>query len=349
MKTIYKFIPFLFILFGGFITGCSDDDDNKRNVEAIKILETVEDTIFIDKYDTHQVKIETTPKNQTANYFSTNASVFTVNDEGIITANEGGVGFLHVVAPNATGWTRATCVIDVTSYVESIEVIDKSLVILAIDGTLNVSSRFKALPESAKTKTLAYKSSNPAVATVDEKGVVTSITKGIVEITALSTDGKYNVESDPITVYSGYSRNQLSKSGWTATASSQYSSSFTASKIIDGSTGTNWICGSGIQPPHWVLIDMRAVRDFHNIIMTKGSYAYFKGFKIYISDEDVDNLDVEDPSFTLLIDDAITSASTYQWNSFPETVNSARYIKIYLDNMTQVYAGIAEIDLYLVN
>ncbi|NDV70172.1 Ig-like domain-containing protein [Dysgonomonas sp. 25] len=350
MKAIYKFIPLIFILLGGFIVSCSDDDDKQKDVESITILGAVNDTIAIDKNETFQINIETTPKNQEVKFFTTNASVFTIDDAGLIHANEGGVGFLHVVAANGTGWRRAKCVVDVTAYVDSIDVLDNSLVILPIGQTVNFASRFKAFPDAAKNKKLGYKSSNTAVATVDENGVVTAVTKGIAEIRAIPTDGKYDIESEPIVIYSGYAAQPVDRTAWTAVASSTQGSRV-VSNLFDGNTNSSWEAAYSTAPPMWILIDTHSLTEFDQVTFIQSNYREAKNIEVYITDITTDGVTQDDPSFTLIggvfFNDATPSRTL---SLFPEAKKQSRYIKVvFLDSRSGNYISLSEIALYSVN
>lgn len=346
MKSINKIILIVLILSCGFIVGCSDDDD-KTAVESVKILQTVNDTIFLDKGDTHQLSVETTPKNQSVKYYTTNAKVFTISETGIITANAGGVGALHVVAPNGDAWTKATCIIDVTEYVDSIGVNDRNAVILPLDQTSNISSRFTAYPAEAKNRILAYKSSNTSIAIIDANGVITPLAKGIIEITAVPTDGKYDVTSDPIKIYVGYETKPVDRSMWTALASSTQGSKY-VSNLFDGNTGTTWEASYSAKLPFWILIDTKQMTQFDQIEFIQSSYREAKTIEVFITELTNDGVTQDDPSFTLIGSVLFNDGGAGRILSFfPDTKKQSRYIKLYFpDSRSSNYMSLSEIYLY---
>ncbi len=345
-------LSFLFI-------SCSDDDDNtgNANVESIKILETVNDTIFIQKGDEYQVKFETAPANSQIKFYSNKPESFRVNQNtGLITTTAGGVGSLIAIAPNGEGWTKTVTVIYVIEYIEKITLkADKDLRFIASGTSALLSNDFEIESSTATNKKLIYTSSDPSIVSVDKDGLATSLSKGIVKITAKAADGGPAV-SEPITVYSGYADTKLSKSGWEATAISTQSGNYQTYRIIDDNTTTFWH-SSWDRPlpfPYYVLIDMKAMRSFYKIVLTRrASYADNRDMEYYISDVAMDGLSADDPSFTKLTEysfgDEPASVRTHTYNIFPDAVQS-RYLKIVMLNSNRALGdmSIAEVDVYAV-
>lgn len=353
MKSLYKII-FALVAITLIGVSCSDDDDKTANVDSVKILQTDQDTIHLDKGDVYKVQIETTPPNQAVKYYTSDANIFTVSLDGTITALQGGSASLLIAAPSGNSWINTKCVINISAYVESITTSDIGYVMVAEGQTSNVSSYFTAYPNGATNKNLIYKSSDPAIATVDDKGIVTPVSKGIVEITASPADGKNNIVSDPIKVYSKYSANMLSKSGWTASASDQ-NSYYTASRIIDGSTSTFWHnnYSLGTEPPYTLLVDMKSLKDFNKVtVWRRSGYTDTRTVEIYISDKVEDGVMMDDASFNKIgefkfgdLPSSTTNLSLDYWLS--NESHQSRYIKLILpDTNRDGNNSLAEISLY---
>ncbi len=124
-----------------------------------------------------------TATNKTVSFSSSNTSVATVSDKGVVTAVGAGTATI-VVASN-----------DNSSIVDSYEVTVAALVPVT---TINVSGKSsmavgdtyaftaEVLPSDASNKNVTWSSSNTNVATVDQKGNVTIVASGTVVITATS-------------------------------------------------------------------------------------------------------------------------------------------------------------------
>lgn len=350
MKSLYKIILALTAI-ALIAVSCSDDDDKAVNVDSVKILQTDQDTIYLDKGDVYKVQIETSPPNQAVRYYTSDANVFTVSIDGTITALEGGSASLLIAAPNRGSWINTKCVINVTAYVESIEInAGKEVIILPEGQALNASTLFTAYPENASDRSMKYRSSDPSILTIDEDGVITTISKGKVQITAVPADGKHDVVSDPVTIYSQYANTLVSKSGWTATASSYYSS-YRPSNIFDGSNSTGWSTswsGGGTFPPYWLLIDMQSEREFDQVILYQMSWLEAKTVELQISSVITDGLEQDDPSFeTIGTFDFSGGIRNKTLMYFPDVKHKTRYIKLYMpDNNNTNSNSLAEIYLY---
>ena len=113
---------------------------------------------------------------------------FVSNEEGAkvdLTPVEGTTYVVKVVAKNEAGEHELTAEITIGVKVKGIT-LDKTTAIVAPNGTLQLVPSI--IPENAENKKLAWTSSNQAVATVDENGLVTGETVGNAIITATTTD-----------------------------------------------------------------------------------------------------------------------------------------------------------------
>jgi hypothetical protein len=304
----------IFILLLGAVTlfaACEKDDIVPKDVQAINVAGVTNDTIKLTVADTLQLNVSTTPADaiNALKYITNNARIFTVSNTGVITANGGGVGLLTIIGANGDEFTKKSVYIDVTEYVEQVTRNDAyKLLILATGGTRNISSYFTIAPFTATNQVLEYESSDPAVITVDSIGVVKYVSKGYAEVIAKSTDGG-KVVSEPIKFYSGYATTALSRTGWTATASSFHgTTTYGPQQAINGVTtgGTFWHANwdNPVAFPLYYQIDFGEAKTFSEV-------------EIYRRNSP--QMDVKDIEFYIIPDDVTTEAGI--------TWTDERYVK----------------------
>lgn len=122
--------------------------------------------------------------NKDVTFVSSDPTVATVDENGVVTALVGGT--CEIIVTTVESNLKATCTISVKEYVESIEIsgnperlnVGESVTLVATVGT-----------ETASNKAVIWTSSNPTIATVDQNGKVTGHTPGNVVITATAADG----------------------------------------------------------------------------------------------------------------------------------------------------------------
>ncbi len=141
--------------------------------------------------ETLQLKAQISPSNATEQnvvWASSKQSVATVSDAGKVTAV--GEGSANITA--SVDGKSASCAITVTKpevpvvHVESVTV-DKTDAHLQIGQSLELTAT--VLPDNADDKSVAWKSTNPEIAEVDQSGKVTAISSGTVTITVTAMDG----------------------------------------------------------------------------------------------------------------------------------------------------------------
>jgi uncharacterized protein YjdB len=352
MKQIIYFLAAA--LFSSLALSCSKDDggsSSQVDVSAITITGIPQnDTIPMLKGEKFSLGVVTEPANAPVRYYSSAGNVFSVNNEtGEITALAGGIGTVIVTAPNGEGWTKAYCRVEVSEHIESIALAsghvfvvggESNIVQPVVPSTVNVSSYFSVQRFTATNKSLIYESSDPAIATVSPTGVVTSVSKGTVQIRAKAAEG--DAISQPITVYSGYSNAALSTTGWTATASSvEPGNSYRPQSIFSTSTGSFWHANwsAPLPPPLYLQVDMTQVRTFNEIELTRRSgYADTRDVEIYVTPEDVTEAGVTwtDQRYVLLgkitFGDEPSSVRSKILRLFPEGSVSSRYIMMKFPN-----------------
>ena len=121
--------------------------------------------------------------NQYVRWTSSNGTVAMVDGEGIVTALAPGTATIIVTTED--GGFTATCTITVIMQVSNITLNKKALA-LVIGGTEKLIATI--VPVDASNKTVAWTSSNNAVATVDNSGFVTAISEGTATIRAATQD-----------------------------------------------------------------------------------------------------------------------------------------------------------------
>lgn len=114
---------------------------------------------------------------------SSNPTVASVSDAGVVTALAPGMADITATATDGSG-VSATCTVDVIIPVTGIEL---NMTEMTLDQHDTELLRATISPTDASNKAVAWESSNPAVATVNEYGVVTAVaSSGTATITARS-------------------------------------------------------------------------------------------------------------------------------------------------------------------
>ena len=133
--------------------------------------------------------------NKAVSWKSSNTSVATVDANGKVTAVGNGAATITVTTDDQG--KKATCEITVAQRVTVIT-LDKTALTLAEGQTATLSPTVS--PSSANDKSLAWSSSNTGVATVDQNGQVTAVSKGSATIKATAKDGSGKSASCSVTV-----------------------------------------------------------------------------------------------------------------------------------------------------
>ena len=140
--------------------------------------------LTINKGATAQLNLSMTPENftDTVTWKSTDEKVATISDSGEVKAVGAGTATIKVVV----GDISATCQVTVLQPVTGIRLNKSSLTMDALDTFQMTASVY---PDSANDKRITWSSSDPAIASVDENGLVTALKKGTATITAAAMDG----------------------------------------------------------------------------------------------------------------------------------------------------------------
>ena len=119
---------------------------------------------------------------KTITWSSTDATIASVTEKGIVTALKSGTATITAKA----GEKRATCSVTVSTPVESVS-LNKTSISLEEGETTSLVATIA--PNDADEKTISWSSSNSAIANVDNSGLVKAIGEGEAKITA-SVGGK---------------------------------------------------------------------------------------------------------------------------------------------------------------
>lgn len=145
-----------------------------------------------------------------------------------------------------------------------------------------------------------------------------------------------------------------SKTGWTATASSEapdgVENTGKASAVIDGNIATYWHTNNTVPPipnyPHWIMIDMKTDRNIITVSLTnrQAATAITTGMKMFRLEGSKDGT-----TFTSLGD--FRFAITNNAQSFPvSSANAYRYLKLTAlegQSATTPQTFLAEIDVFV--
>ena len=146
--------------------------------------------------------------NKSLAWTSSDENIATVDANGLVTAVKEGTATITAKANDGSN-VSAQCTINVSDsfiFVSKIS-LEKMQVTLNISetATLNVTIE----PANATNKEIAWKSSNPSIATV-ENGVVTAISAGTIYVSASSTDGSNQSDVCIVTVNEGSAISSIS-------------------------------------------------------------------------------------------------------------------------------------------
>ena len=130
--------------------------------------------------------------NKSVRWTSDNEAIATVDDEGVVTGV--GAGNATITVTTVDGNFTATCEVTVAAAVVAVtgvEVSPATDTISLADTPPQVTLTATVTPADATNKNVAWSSSDTAVATVDDDGVVTALTAGTATITATTEDGSF--------------------------------------------------------------------------------------------------------------------------------------------------------------
>lgn len=275
MKKILLYITIL--LLPVVFVNCDDDDnpiEEGNKVTSLKVLNTENALITLIEQDSLQINVGVLPEDAvdkeeyTYKFTSENDSVFSVSSTGVVRAYKPGEAALRIDAVNNTDlWTICIIKVEERLYpVTSIEVpSDVMNQYVPINSTFNLGENVTILPENASDKNLIYVSSDDMLATVDEKGVVTTLALGDVTITVKSTDGSGVEKTIPLRIRNT-SLNNVDRTGWSVSISHEPVSDATVNgapeSLVDGVLKT-------------CLLLVKPGKTFNGVTIPSSDFSYF--------------------------------------------------------------------------
>lgn len=154
-------------------------------------------SLSLQEGETSTLEATVSPSNATNNavtWSSSNTDVATVTASGVVTANS--AGSATITCTTKDGSKTATCKVTVTKPVTTVSVTGVSLNKTSLSLTVGDSQKLTSTvqPSNATNKSVTWKSSSTAVATVDANGNVKAVKAGSATITCTTQDGSKNAK-----------------------------------------------------------------------------------------------------------------------------------------------------------
>lgn len=345
MKRLINHIPALLLVASCLaISSCKDDEGILVN--KISVMQTTfgpqEKILYIDIKDNQTLELVTLifpadAANKEVTYETMNPSVVEVSSTGVLTGKSPGTDMLTIRAKDGSGTVQNYKILVKDHKIKATHIefaaADKNISI-DTDGTVDLASKVVFTPADVWEKTLTYQSSDPAVASVDAKGVVTGVKAGTSTITVTTADGSNKSTQTFITVKPDlYRANWAMTLTWSSTASPDFPN------VIDGNLTTFMNIPKPIRhaagPPDGVpfgfIIDLRAPKTINYFrLMHRNDQLGLRLRKLSLFGSN-DNITYNpitpqgisiqyEPQSFITIDDQMITESTY------------RYIKIICDD-----------------
>ncbi len=186
---------------GGYTDTC--DITVEQRVTGVSVSPT-NSTLVLGDSDTSNDSISLTAtvspsnaNNQDITWKSSDPSVATVDESGVVTAQKAGTA--TITATSVDGGFEDTCSVTVEQRASGVTLYSASQTLILGDSDTDndtVTLTATVSPDDATDKTVSYSSSDKTVATVDQTGVVTAVSRGTATITATTTDGGYTDTCD---------------------------------------------------------------------------------------------------------------------------------------------------------
>ncbi len=177
--------------FATLAVSCGDDDTEDQPQPAPVAVESVKITpspASVVAGETLELKAEIMPENatpQSIEWGSRNASIASIDKAtGVVTGVEVGEVQVYVIVDGKT----AICELTVTAAPIRVETIELSKTEMALFVGKSETLTATIAPENATYPTVTWKSSDEAIATVDETGKVTAVAEGTATITATADE-----------------------------------------------------------------------------------------------------------------------------------------------------------------
>ncbi len=136
------------------------------------------------------------PSDAEISWSSSSTAVATVSTTGKVTAVGNGNAVITASATDGSG-KKATCAVTVTTLVTGVS-LNKTSLVLNEGGSETLTATIA--PSTASDKSVTWSSTNTSVATVDQNGKVTAVSKGTATIKAEAKDGSGKYATCSVTV-----------------------------------------------------------------------------------------------------------------------------------------------------
>lgn len=171
------------------------------NVNVVKLVSGIvlsETEMSLNEGSTAQLTaiVSSDANNPTLVWVSSDENIATVSQDGKITAVSKGTAIITAKTTDGSN-ISASCTVDVIKLVNSI-ILSETEMTLNEGETATITAT--VMPELANNKSISWSSSNPAIASVDEYGVIAAQLQGTTIISAKSTDGSDVSASCNVTV-----------------------------------------------------------------------------------------------------------------------------------------------------
>ena len=173
---------------------------------------------------------------QALSWTSSDESVATVSDYGIVNGESCGTAIITATAKDGSG-ISACCEVEVRQYVTGITLNKTVLTINEGDVFLLVGT---VKPDNASITSFDWSSSDESVASVDETGKVTAVSKGTATITATAQDGSGQYATCNVTVKRLVSSIALNKTTFVLYNGTQETLTATVSPSTANNTSVTW-------------------------------------------------------------------------------------------------------------
>lgn len=155
----------------------------RKNVIAVESITLSQTSLSMEEGQTAMLAATVSPADatdKTVTWTSSNNEIATVSTEGLITAIKEGTAKITASAGNQS----ATCTVTVKKGIIAVTSVTLSQTTLSLEEGETETLVATVLPSDATDKTISWTSSNAAIATVSNNGIVTAIKEGTATITA---------------------------------------------------------------------------------------------------------------------------------------------------------------------
>ncbi len=166
---------------------CKKEKDKSVAVTEVRLNKA---SVTLVEGDTDELMATVMPENATdkgIEWTSNNESVATVSPTGLVTAIKDGKATITVKTND--GGFSAVCEVTVNKKIIPVSEIELNKIELTLDEGKEEKLVVTVKPDDATDKSVVWESSNTAVATVDQEGLVKAVKDGTAKITVKTKDG----------------------------------------------------------------------------------------------------------------------------------------------------------------